>query len=646
MSALAGIWNFDGNPGAGEACARMLAAQAIYGPHDNTQWNAGAIALGRRLFRTLPEDAYDRQPLSGGGGRYTLVADLRLDNRDDLIRDLQIPPERARTLADAAILLAAWERWQEACFEHLVGDYAFALWDESENRLVLARDALGQRPLHYHRRKNFLAFASMPKGLHAVAEIPRAPDEERIAEFLALLPESGSQSFFKDIERVEAGHFAVITAGGVTARRHWEPRRRTIRLGGAEDYAEGLRHHLDEAVRARLRGSNGVVGAHLSSGFDSSAVTTSAARILAPSGGKVVAFTSVPRQGYDGPSPPHRIGDEGPIAAKTAALYPNIEHVLIRTNGRSPLDSLDRNFFLYDRPMLNLCNNVWVDAINDAARERKLNVMLSGQFGNMSISYDGTMLLPRLMRRGQWIRWFRESSGAVRRRNMRWRGVLVATFGPYMPLPMWIWVNKVFSDRNVGVETYSAIRAERLAQLDLPARARALSLDLSYRPRKDGFESRLWVLRRVDLGNYNKGVLGGWGIDPRDPTADIRLIEFCLAVPEEQYFVNGEAKALARRAFAARLPPEVIHIKGKGYQAVDWHEGLTAARGAVGEEIARLGECAPAAAAIDLPRLAGQVENWPQGGWEKDEVMAPYRLALLRAVSTGHFLRKASGSNA
>jgi asparagine synthase (glutamine-hydrolysing) len=185
-----------------------------------------------------------------------------------------------------------------------------------------------------------------------------------------------------------------------------------------------------------------------------------------------------------------------------------------------------------------------------------------------------------------------------------------------------------------------------LAQLDIPARARSLSLDLSYRPRKDGFESRLWVLRRVDLGNYNKGVLGGWGIDPRDPTADIRLIEFCLAVPEEQYFVDGEARALGRRAFAGRLPPEVIHLKGRGYQAVDWHEGLTAARGALGEEIARLGECGPAAAAIDLPRLRRLVENWPQAGWEKEEVTALYRLALLRAVSTGHFLRKASGSNA
>ena len=607
MSALAGVWNFDGKPGAGQACERMLAAQAIYGPHDGSLLDNGAIALGRRLFRTLPEDKHDRQPLTGGGGRYMLVADLRLDNRDELIGALRIPVESARDMADSMILLSAWEHWQVACFDHLVGDFAFALWDRIENRLVLARDALGQRPLHYHRGVNFFAFASMPKGLHVLQEVPREPDEERAAEFLALLPETGSRSFFKGVDRVEPGHFAVVTRGGVTARRHWEPRRQMIRLDSAEDYAEALRDQFDQAVRARLRGANGAVGAHLSSGFDSSAVATSAARILAPSGGKVVAFTSVPREGYAGPSPHRRIGDEGPIAAKTAAMYSNIEHVLIRTDGRSPLDSLDRNFFLYDRPVLNICNAAWMNAIDDAARKRKLNIMLGGGLGNISISYDGTMLLTGLMFRGQWIRWYRESAGAVRSGNMRWRGVLANTFGPHMPLPLWIWVNKVFKRTPLGVETYSAIRAERLESFG------ACALDLSRRPRKDGFTSRLEALRRVDQGNLNTGNLGGWGIDQRDPTADRRLIEFCLNVPEEQYFINGEPKALARRAFGGRMAPEVGQMGNKGYQAVDWHEGLTAARGAVGEEIVRLGECPSAVTAIDLPRLNRMIENWP--GW-------------------------------
>src|SRR5262249_2111855 len=155
--------------------------QALYGPHDAAQWADGGVALGRRLMRVLPEDKFDRQPLIGGDGRYVLVADVRLDNRDELTQALRISPSQARTLCDAAILLAAIERWDESCLERLVGDYAFALWDRARRRMLLARDPLGQRPMHYHRGHGFFAFASMPKGLHALPEVPYAPDEERIA---------------------------------------------------------------------------------------------------------------------------------------------------------------------------------------------------------------------------------------------------------------------------------------------------------------------------------------------------------------------------------------------------------------------------------------------------------------------------------
>jgi len=95
---------------------------------------------------------------------------------------------------------------------------------------------------------------------------------------------------------------------------------------------------LDQSVKCRLRGVNDV-GAHLSGGLDSSAVAATAARLLAPSGGRVIAFTAVPREGYDGPVPRHRFADEGHHAAATAALYPNMEHVLVRSEGKSRLIS-------------------------------------------------------------------------------------------------------------------------------------------------------------------------------------------------------------------------------------------------------------------------------------------------------------------
>src|SRR5207302_503485 len=171
-------------------------------------------------------------------------------------------------------------------------------------------------------------------------------------------------------ERVEAGQIVTMTHAGIRTRRHSQWRHRTLTLRSADDYAEGLRHHLDQAVRSRLRGAGDRVAAHLSAGLDSSAVATTAARLLAPSGGKVIAFTAVPRAECELRVPNGLIGDEGPLAAVTAAMHANIEHVLTRGGDRSPLDTLDRNFFLYDRPVLNLCNDVWWNPINDAVRAR------------------------------------------------------------------------------------------------------------------------------------------------------------------------------------------------------------------------------------------------------------------------------------
>ena len=644
MTALAGLWRFDGRPDAADGCASMLVAQQLYGPHDCAQWSNGGVALGRQLMRVLPEDAFDRQPLVGGEGRYVLVADVRLDNREELAEALRIPAAQARTLCDTAILFAAIERWDESCLERLVGDYAFAMWDGARRRLMLARDPIGQRPLHYHRGNKFFAFASMPKGLHALAEVPYLPDEERIAEFLVLLPETGTSSFFRGIERVEPGHVTTVTTNALTTRRHWQPSRRRIALRRPEDYAEALRDLLDKAVHCRLRGADDV-GVYLSGGLDSGAVAATAARLLAPSGRRVIAFTGVPRQGYDGPVPRNRIADEGPYAAATAALYPNIQHVLVRNEGCSPLDDLDRNFFLFDRPFLGLCGTGLSNSFGNAIRKRKLKVTLGGALGNMGLSYNGMELLPELLRSGRWLSLWREARALVATRRMRWRGIAANTLGPWCPPALWVWLNKIANGYTLEVGDYAAVNPHLLAKLDLPGRARACNLDLVYRPWKDGFAMRLWALQRIDPGIYHKGGLGGWQIDHRDPTADVRLLEFCLAVPTEEFLRDGMQRALARHALSDRLPKQVLEEPRRGLQVADWHEDLTAVRHRVADELGRLESCPAATKAIDLPRLRRLTENWPSAGWEREEVIMSYRYALLRAISSGHFLRRATGAN-
>ncbi len=596
------------------------------------------MALGRQLMRVLPEDVFDHQPLVGGGGRFVLVADLRLDNRDELAESLEIPAAIARRLCDAAILLAAIKRWEDACLSHIVGDYAFVLWDGARRRLLMVRDPMGERPLHYHRGNGFCAVASMPKGLHALPEVPYAPDEDRIEEFLARIPEFGARSFFRGIERVEPGHVVTVTSSDFTTRRHWQPSRDPVILRGPQEYAEALRDLLDRAVRCRLRGADDV-GAHLSGGFDSSAVAATAARLQAPLGRRVIAFTAVPRLGYKRPSPPRHIIDEGPYAAATAAMYPNIEHVLVRSPGRSPLDGLDSAFLLFERPIPNLCNYVWLSSINDAARERKLSVMLVGDKGNLALSYDGLAALPDLFRDRRLIAWWRQARALIARRQMRWRGVIRQTLEPWPSSALWL----RFDRARRGVANPAsrlAIHPDRLAAL---TRAGRMDYD---DPASDGFSRRLSVLRETDPGNWHTGTLGGWHVDVRDPTADVRLLEFCLAVPPDQFLCGGIPRALARRALADRVPRLVLDESRRGLQAADWFERLTAARGRVAAEIEGLGACPPAVKAIDLPRLRCLVEKWPAEDWENDEIANAYRFALLHAISAGHFLCRATTSDA
>jgi asparagine synthase (glutamine-hydrolysing) len=646
VTALAGIWRFDEKPHPDADCARMLAAQHVYGPHDGRQWSKGTLAMGRRLFRLLPEDAYDRQPLQSRDGRLTLIADVRLDNREDLAAELGLSSGEAQQLCDAAILLESLDHWGDSALAKLVGDFAFVLWDAPGQRLLLARDFLGQRPLHYHRGRGFFAFASMPKGLHALAEIPCGPDEQMAAEWLVFIPRSGPRSFFREIARVEPAHVVTVTRDGLSSRRYWQPqgpRGNRLRSG---DYVEGVRHQLDQATQARLRGVNGAVASHLSAGLDSSAVTATAARLLAPRGGKVVAFTAVPRAGYDGQESKIGFSNEGPLAAATAALYPNVEHVLVRSSAhQSPLDALDRIFYLSERPPIESFISLYHFAIDQAARERKLTVMLIGLMGNMTISYNGIELLPELLRSGSFISVWREARRLVRHTGVSPKDALIKIFGPF--IPGWLW--RRIERRRLGnasdVFQCTAIRADCMTERNLAAIARQRDLDFDYRPSRNGFALRLWVLNQTDLAELRKGTLAGCGVDYRDPLADKRLVEYCLSVPTDQYLFNGVPRGLARRALSDRLPQAVLNEPRQGYQAADWHEGLTAARQELAAELARLSAYAPAAKMIDLDKLKCSVEHWPSSGWGRYEVIDKYRAALVHSISAGHFLRKASGAN-
>lgn len=634
MSAIAGIWSRRAGLKASATCGRMLHAQRRYGRSQPGLWSEDDIALGCSYYQrgTLS----DADPPFAASDRYVLAADVRLDNRAEIGARLRLDAD-LHHLSDERLLLLALERLGTAALDLILGDYAFALFDRHDRRLLLARDPLGQRPLFYSSQPGFFAFASMPSGLHAVEGMVRAPDTDRLAEFVGLLPLEGPASFYRGISRVQPGHTVTVDRAGIRERRYWTPQRRELRLDSPDAYREAFRAELDRAVASRMRGSGPVVATHLSSGWDSGAVTGTAARLGAAVGGQTVAFTAVPRAGASVDAPFKRIGDEGLLASEVARMHPEIEHVRIPGSAASPVAPLDQYYEYYQRPLATLCNQVWLTAIREDARQRGAHVLLTGELGNWTISSSPPTILADLIREGRFATWWREARAAGPKRGARWRGIAASSFGPWVPDAVWKPLRR-FSSRP-ETEAYSAVHPDLAAQLD--ARRELMGVGLAKRP-KDHFAERIRRICQYDFGEWRKGTLGGWGIDERDPTADRRLIEFCLSLPLDALLKDGVRRPLARAALADRLPPAVLDERRKGYQAADWHEGMTAHREEIRSLIERIARHDVASAILDVAALRQMFDCWPAGGWDDPLVMARYRGSLLVALSAGHFAIRAS----
>lgn len=637
MTALAAyaIWG-DGNPA--NICAAMLEAQNIYG-REPRSLSLGPASLGRRLWPLTPEDAFDTGPLAGADGQLLLCADARIDNREELAAALSLS-DRLHRMSDAEVVLAAYERWGDAAFARLYGAFAVIIWDLAQRSLTLARDIMGERPLHYHVGADFVAAASMPKGLHAIPAIPYAASTSTMADFLALVPETGADSFFAGINRVPPGHIMTIDHRGVVRMAaYWQPPNDELTCPADADYADAMRAVLEIAVACRLRRAGGKLGSHLSAGLDSSAVTATAARLSALE--RLFAFTAVPSG--DVTDPRGGIADEGPLAAATARLYPMIDHVAVHSGGMSPLSGLDRHFQVFERPILNPVNAVWNDAINDAAQARGVSVLLTGQMGNLSISHDGHQRLNQLLRAGA-LPALAHLAMQMRGHGHRWRGLAVQLLGPSMPSWLWMWLTRRTSWAS-DLNGYSALQPAAFDAFAVGARAAERGLDLSYRPWADSRAMRLWALRRIDLGVYIKGTLAGWGIDLRDPTADRRVIELSLRMPERQFILNGEPRSLARRAFADRLPPAVLSERRRGVQAADWPSAMASAQAGIEAELAICERNPQARGLIDLERLEQARADWPHADTRSPAAIRLYRDAMFRALAAGHFLRKVGRTN-
>jgi asparagine synthase (glutamine-hydrolysing) len=645
MSGVCAVLDRRGDLPVRDRTGGVLAALEPFGRDGSALHVADArVGLGCAHMRVLPEDAYDDQPRSADAGAHVLVADVRLDNRGELARLFGITPAVLATVADSELVLRAWERWGEACPCHLLGDFAIVVWDAARQRLFCARDHMGKRVLFYHAAERLFAVASSARALLALPEVPRRLNEEKVAEFLVLV-ENAATTFYDGVRRLPPGHTLTVGTHELRLERYWwpDPARREHR-GSDAAYVDGFNEVFTEAVRSRLR-VNGDVGIMLSGGLDSPAVAAVAARELGAEGRVLRAFHAAPPEGFTGRAQPGWTADESGDVAEIATLHANIDLRIARPDGRTLLDGVDEFFDAVGSPLRNPVNRTWYERLYELARERGVGAMLSGQRGNATFSYTGTRGVREYAVTGQWLTLYRElrALSAARGRPV---GHLLRHLVLQPLAPAWM-AATVRAVRRRGRSSAAVLPREAQASPIHPEFAEAFAVDERIRAagldgrsvlRADGRTYRLRMLAGMgDGADILHGFRTRYGIESRDPTADVRVIEYCLAIPESQYLRGGVDRWLVRRALKGMLPERLLNRRTRGTQAADWPQQMTAIRGDIASELERLRESPVASRALDLDRMQELVRQWPDRlGLEHHH---DYGLLLLRGVIMGRFIR-------
>jgi len=643
MSAFFGLVHLDNHSIIPEDLERMSRTSAVFGSDGCGIWRDGHVGLGYRLMRFTPEDNCEQQPWLSIDRQIVLVCDCRLDNRPELAGALGITASEACRLADSAYLLTAYEKWGEDCVQHLVGDYAFALWNARDQRLFLARSAVGGRPLYYYATSNLFAFASTPNGIFALPNVPRSLNLERIADYLVQAPVEPGACFFRGIRRLHAGHVLSVDRAGVTERRFWQPELlRELRYRCDNEYVDAFNELFERVVATQLRSSS-PVGVMMSGGLDSSSVAAVAATQLKQQGKRLATYTEVPRADFDGKIAKGRYANETPFVQAMSRQYGNIDLNLIRAD-RMYLDDIDSFFDAANMPFRNASNRPWIEAILQEARKQGVNVLLTGAQGNLTISRSGQGLLPMLLLTGKWGQALREAHSAGKGSLLR--TLVVQGVLPLLPTPLFLVAQYLRGQHrpvagNAPWSSYSAINPEFARSQRVLERASEKGCDFHFRmnPNMHLTYGKMLPGLTMAANEVYHAYRGLYGVDVRDPTADLRIVEFCLSLPEEQYLKHGVSRRLIRRAMAARLPAEILANRQRGLQAADWFERLLASRERLLLELGEWQKDDLLSGILDLQRMVRLVEQMPHANGDAGRIMLDYRQVLEFGLMTGRFIR-------
>jgi asparagine synthase (glutamine-hydrolysing) len=529
------------------------------GPDAKGLWvcESSRVALGHRRLSILDVSEAGTQPMHSATGDQHVVFNGEVYNYLELRKELLEKGHCFRTNTDTEVLLAAYREWGAECLQRFNGMWGFAIWDEAKQRLFLARDRLGVKPVYYLHTGNAFYFASEVKAILAVASEPSEVATELIDSYMSFGYIPGEDTLVRGIKRLMPGHYLELQNNRVTVRRYWDLHFSEGEDRGLPYYLDQTRRILENAIDLRLR-SDVPLGILLSGGLDSSAVVG----LLAPRVGRQLKTFSV---AYDfGPQ-----YDETQYARLVARRF-NTDHHEIVVRPEEFRDFIPRYVWLMDEPVTEAAA-ISLFFVSQLAKDH-VTVVLSGEGADeVFAGYDWYRYMQVLERYRGLV-----GAGGARLASRIARACLPPTSKLLKYLTL---ANDPLEKRHRGVSTHEEHYKQTLYRRDFAdhvARrngtgAVAEFIEGLFRGTNGAdalgkmlrFDTKTWLpddllikADRMSMAN---------SLELRVPFLDYRLVEFVAAMPS-RYKLNGRShKFLLKEMMRGILPGEILDRKKMGF---------------------------------------------------------------------------------
>ena len=560
---MCGLAGFAGSGGSSEALRKMAKAIERRGPDDDGFFEEPGVGFGFRRLSIIDVGG-GHQPLSNEDGSVQVMLNGEIYGFQKLRDALLADGYRFKTRSDTEVIVHAYAKWGDACFEKLDGMFAIAIWDAKERRLVIARDRLGKKPMYWTVNNNTIWFASELKALLAAGVVEKKIDFVSLAAYFRSDAVPTPRSMFEGVSKLPPASAMSWKDGSIeNTWKFWSCPQETI---DQADPVAGLRERFDLAVKERLV-SDVPLGLFLSGGLDSTAVAESASR---QSSTKLKAFTI----GFDDKT--HDESEAASLVAKSLGL----EHYVEKLTAESALSMLGEATEMLDEPLADAA--VLPQLLLSRFARKQVTVALSGDGGDEllmgyqhipahrvvevlpAISRFGSRVAQKLPAGGGYFslgfkaqRFARGVSIENRlARDLAWRGAVDAS------------TLKQILDPQVLLNA-DPDWSERLL-IEYAAEAGNDS---------DGWRGWSWaylrsflmdeVLVKVDRATM------WFSLESRAPLLDRRVVEYLLALPTKYKTGRWGKKRLLRELVKGRVPSEILDKPkhGFGVPVADWLRG-------------------------------------------------------------------------